>query len=526
MPNTITATIGADAAPFKKTLDSLPQMTQATAKKLAAAAKEQAALDKKLAEDVAKHRGQIHQRITQGVTHLTGGLANAANGSQALSAGLGALGGLAVGAGATIGLQVISGLADRMGDAVKEAKEFRDVMASVRSAQSGAGRSTESDITAHMEQSIKAAEEAKKRLESPRMIALKEGLSETLSSFVHGDGTMGRLADTGASLVGTAIDVFAPGRVAGKSGAAADDANAGAQADVERLVEKRQQVVNARTSELHISERQAALDRVALDLEEKKGAIIAMQVDTAKRGVAIDVRGLTAVAEQAAAQETAEIERKAAIEQREFADHKQTAAAQLKVTLTGIVSVVSAHRQEVERLNKEEAKYIGYANTSGITDEQRLGYMKQANAEAEKRNALEAIFQKQRDVMKPADRHRMERQEKKDERHAAQNVRIAESARADRQRTKDRNEGRGNDENEAFFDAARRRTPAGKAKARGDDAWSKALENDSIRAPLRQPFQTQMTRPITGPGVDGMSKAADAIMQLIPILQQQQQQLA
>jgi hypothetical protein len=542
--NAITATIGADVAPFKKNIESLPQLAEATSKKLAAAAKKQADFEKRQAEEIAKHRVEMQKRMTQGVTNLTGGLASAGNGAQAVSAGLGAIGGLALGAGATIGLQVISGLADKMGEAVDSAREFRDLMASVRAAQSGASRSTEGDITAHLEQSIKAAEEASKRLNSPRMTAFKEGMAETQSSFVHGDGTAGRLMDAGASLFGTIFDTIAPGRIAGKNAGSVTDSNTAAQKDVERMVEKREEAVRLRETELHVSERQAALDRVELELEEKKGAIIDMQVAAAKRNVALDVRGLTAAAEKSAALERAAIQKKVDDAARDVADEKISTADRLKVSLMAMVSPLTAQRMEVERLTKEYQKQLDYSEESGITDEKRIEYQKRMNALLEQRNVTEESFKQKRAILPPAQVQKLDRQDKANKRRAERNKRANEDiervhARADEDRgkadTKENKKLIGSEKErreqntDGFFAEARKRSAAERAKAgvRGVHVPD-AFENEVFRQKIMQgpASNRQFTPgpPVRGPGVDrasdSMQKAADAIMQLLPLLNQ------
>jgi hypothetical protein len=132
--------------------------------------------------------------------------------------------------------------------------------------------------------------------------------------------------------------------------------------------------------------------------------------------------------------EKAAINRKATDAARDVADEKISAADRLNVSLTGIVSVQSAHRAEVERLTKEYEKQLGYSNESGITDEKRIEYQKKANALLEQRNATEATFQKQRAVLPPLQRHHLDRDDKRNTKHAEHNERIAAAEKKDHAR--------------------------------------------------------------------------------------------
>jgi hypothetical protein len=106
---------------------------------------------------------------------------------------------------------------------------------------------------------------------------MKEGTSQTMDAMINADGSLDAVKQMGIGVAATALNAAFPGAMIKKSVATLADAGQAAQADVDRLLEKRQQGVNLRETELHISERQAAIDRVDLETEERKGALMAMQ---------------------------------------------------------------------------------------------------------------------------------------------------------------------------------------------------------------------------------------------------------
>src|SRR5688572_23537601 len=91
MSSIITARLGGDVAPLRRDLQTAEQLGDASRRRDSEANKRAAAERKKQDEDAAKRRKELATRASQSANGLAGSLSQAENGTQALSAGLGAI---------------------------------------------------------------------------------------------------------------------------------------------------------------------------------------------------------------------------------------------------------------------------------------------------------------------------------------------------------------------------------------------------------------------------------------------------
>lgn len=380
MPNAITATIGADAAPLKKGLDDAKALARATSKQVADDAKKAVAEQKKAETELAAHRKELVNSAKASVGTVANGLTRAGAAGELVATGFEAIGAMAGPvAGVAVGIGMI---ATSMWNAREDArilrKEFTELARETQgsdqfSASSGELRGGASKI----------AEELRQR---------KLAKSEAIEKW--GDWMADTSSNSFVSAVGEKTSEGMDNWFGGDAGPTAkdkqDDLKAAAMKERYRLL----------TQAADADKEDAAIVEQRVDSSDREAAIAARKLASireiaavtnqmTKEGNSPDFIGeVTAGMKSKADSEIADMERQGSEAWQEFGANAEDAAARGRIAVESVTSQLGAMKMELEQINKEADREKARAEAQGGHEERTREHLAKEQSARERALAL------------------------------------------------------------------------------------------------------------------------------------------